>query len=422
VVVVDHGRAIAEGTPAERKRSVGGARLHVTLSAEASHESVVSALAPYVAGTPLFSDGHVSAPVNGDKGLATLVVRALDSAGILVDDVEVRQPSLDDVFFALTGQPAAEEVAAWVLFTVLFVYVFGSGMSLPGGASDTDFVLAGLLTMNLVTSSMGTGIGLATDSANGIVERFRTLPMWRASALVGRTISDLLSAAVCSAVVAAVGLAVGWRPGHNVWSVLGGLGVALLFSYALSWATACFGLLAKEPEAAMSVGFVVIFPLAFVSNALVPTLHMPSWLRVIADWNPVSSVTATVQDLFGSPNPMPANASWPVEHPLAAALIWSVGLVAIAARAARRLPLSSSAGVRPTEVGHCAPARALTDIGGPWSYQLQEGRGESCCRLGVMASCLGRRRRHFVFVACRCPAARHLAAGTGHARRQRGVL
>ena len=218
-----------------------------------------------------------------------------------------------------------------VLFTVLFVYVFGSGMSLPGGASYTDFVLAGLLTMNLVTSSMGTGVGLATDLANGIVERFRTLPMWRASALVGRTVSDLLSAAVCSAVVAAVGLVVGWRPGHNVWSVLGGFGVALLFSYALSWATACFGLLAKEPEAAMSVGFVVIFPLAFVSNALVPTLRMPSWLRVIADWNPVSSVTATVRDLFGNPNPSPANASWPVEHPLAAALVWSAGLIAIAA-------------------------------------------------------------------------------------------
>ena len=112
VVVVDHGRAIAEGTPAELKRSVGGARLHVTLSAEASQETVVSALAPYVAGTPRLSGGCVSAPVNGDKGLATLVVRALDSAGILVDDVEVRQASLDDVFFALTGQPAAEEVVA----------------------------------------------------------------------------------------------------------------------------------------------------------------------------------------------------------------------------------------------------------------------------------------------------------------------
>lgn len=218
-----------------------------------------------------------------------------------------------------------------VLFTVLFVYVFGSGMVLPGGGSYTDFVLAGLLTMNLVTSSAGTAVGLATDIAGGMVERFRTLPMWKAAVLVGRTISDLLSAALCSLIVALTGLAVGWRPGHGALAVAGGFGVALLFAYALSWATACGGLVAKAPESAMSVMFVIIFPLAFVSNALVPTRHMPSWLRLIADWNPVSSVTAAVRDLFGNPNPLPPGASWPVLHPLAAALIWSGALLAVAA-------------------------------------------------------------------------------------------
>jgi len=218
-----------------------------------------------------------------------------------------------------------------VLFTVLFVYVFGSGMSLPGGASYTDFVLAGLLTMNLVTSSMGTGVGLATDISTGMIERFRTLPMWRSSVLVGRTVSDLLSAALCSVIVGLTGLAVGWRAESGMWSVLAGFGVALLFSYALCWPTACLGLLAKQPESAMSIGFVIIFPLAFVSNALVPTLHMPSWLQVVADWNPVSSVTSAVRDLWGNPNPMPANPSWPVLHPLAAALGWSALLIVIGA-------------------------------------------------------------------------------------------
>ena len=218
-----------------------------------------------------------------------------------------------------------------VLFTVLFIYVFGAGMSLPGGASYTQFAIAGLLTMNLVTSSMGTGIGLATDLATGMIERFRTLPMWRASVLVGRTISDLLSAMVCSTIVAVTGLAVGWRTSHGMWSVLAGFGVALLFSYALTWPTACLGLFAKAPESAMSIGFVLIFPLAFVSNALVPTRHMPSWLRAIADWNPVSSVTSEVRNLFGNPNPLPANSSWPEVHPLAAALVWSIGLIVVCA-------------------------------------------------------------------------------------------
>lgn len=186
-----------------------------------------------------------------------------------------------------------------VLFTVLFVYVFGSGMSIPGGGSYTDFVMAGLLTMNLVTSSMGTGVGLATDLSTGMIERFRTLPMWRSSVLVGRTVSDLLSAAICSVIVCLTGLAVGWRTDSSMWSVLAGFGVALFFAYALTWPTACLGLLAKEPESAMSIGFVIIFPLAFVSDALVPTLHMPSWLRVIADWNPVSSVTSAIREISG---------------------------------------------------------------------------------------------------------------------------
>ena len=218
-----------------------------------------------------------------------------------------------------------------VLFTVLFVYVFGSGMSIPGGGSYTDFVMAGLLTMNLVTSSMGTGVGLATDLSTGMIERFRTLPMWRSSVLVGRTVSDLLSAAICSVIVCLTGLAVGWRTDSSMWSVLAGFGVALFFAYALTWPTACLGLLAKEPESAMSIGFVIIFPLAFVSDALVPTLHMPSWLRVIADWNPVSSVTSAIRDLWGNPNPVPPNASWPVEHALAASLMWSIALIVVAA-------------------------------------------------------------------------------------------
>jgi ABC transporter DrrB family efflux protein len=218
-----------------------------------------------------------------------------------------------------------------VLFTVLFVYIFGAGMTLPGHGSYTQFAIAGLLTMNLVTSSMGTGVGLATDLSTGMVERFRTLPMWRASVLVGRTVSDLLSAAVCSTMVALTGLVVGWRPTHGILSVLGAFGVALLFSYALTWPTACLGLIAKAPESAMSIGFVVIFPLAFISDALVPTNHMPAWLRTVADWNPVSSVTSEVRDLFGNPNPVPPGGGWPVVHPLAAALIWSIGLIVVSA-------------------------------------------------------------------------------------------
>ena len=224
-----------------------------------------------------------------------------------------------------------------VLFTLLFIYVFGSAMVLAGGGSYKAFALAGLLVMNLTTSSVGTAIGLSTDLATGVINRLRTLPMSPTSILVGRTISDLLAAALCSTIVAATGLAVGWRPTTGLAEVLAGFGVALLFSFALSWMNACLGMAVSGAESAQGIVFIVIFPLAFVSNVFVPTQGMPSWLATIANWNPVSAVASACRVLFGNPNPSGAIQAWPMQHPVAAALIWSVGLLVVAVPLAGRL-------------------------------------------------------------------------------------
>lgn len=216
-----------------------------------------------------------------------------------------------------------------VLFTLLFVYVFGAGVVLPGGGSYKAFAIAGLLALNLTTSSMGTAVGLSTDLSTGVIDRFRTLPMWRPAVLVGRSLADLLTAAICTSIVAATGLAIGWRPEGSVGGVLAGLGIFLLYSYALSWACACIGILSKSPESAQGVGFVLIFPLAFVSNSLVPTQRMPSVLRFIADWNPVSAVTAAARQLWENPNPSATIQAWPMQHPVVASLAWSIALIVI---------------------------------------------------------------------------------------------
>lgn len=216
-----------------------------------------------------------------------------------------------------------------VLFTLLFVYVFGSGVVLPGGGSYTDFAIAGLLALNLTTMTMGTAVGLSTDLGSGVIDRFRTLPMWRPAVLVGRSITDVLTAAICAAFVVVTGLIIGWRPDASLASVLAGLGLFLLFSYGLSWASACLGMVSKGPESAQSMGLVILFPLAIVSNALVPTANMPTVLRTIADWNPVSAVTAAGRELFGNPNPSASIDAWPMQHPVLASLLWSVALVAI---------------------------------------------------------------------------------------------
>ncbi|HEX4019040.1 MAG TPA: ABC transporter permease [Frankiaceae bacterium] len=259
-------------------------------------------------------------PISGPPAHAGMLRRINDVVVLTVRNLVhiAREPlQLSDV----TIQP--------VLFTLLFVYVFGAGVSLPGGGSYKDFAIAGLLALNLTTSSMGTAVGLSTDLNGGVIDRFRTLPMWRPAVLVGRSLADLLTASICAAIVAVTGLAIGWRPEGSVLSTLGGFGVFLLFSYALAWGSACLGIVSKGPESAQGIGLVILFPLAFVSNSLVPTQHMPLVLRTIADWNPVSAVTAAARHLFHNPNPSAASHAWPMQHPVVASVIWSLVLLAI---------------------------------------------------------------------------------------------
>jgi ABC-2 type transport system permease protein len=223
-----------------------------------------------------------------------------------------------------------------ILFTALFVYIFGGGIPIPGGTFK-QFAIAGLLMLNLVTSSMGTTIGLATDLSTGVIDRFRTLPMWHAAVLIGRSIADLLTSILAMAFVLITGLVVGWRPEAAVGSVFGGLGLALVFTYALAWMCSCFGIAAKGPESGASVGFLLLFPLAMVSNAFIPTQHMPEVVRSIAEWNPVSAVIAAVRDLFGNPNPSASVHVWPMEHPVVASLAWTFSILVVCAPLAAHL-------------------------------------------------------------------------------------
>ena len=224
-----------------------------------------------------------------------------------------------------------------VLFTLLFIYVFGSAMVLKGGGSYKEFALAGLLVMNLTTSSVGTAIGLSTDLTTGVINRLRTLPMSPTAILVGRTLSDLFAAAVCSTIVVVTGMAIGWRPDAGLVSVLAGLGVGLLFSFALSWGNACLGMAVSGAESAQGIVFIVIFPLAFVSNVFVPTQGMPAWLATIANWNPVSAVASALRVLFGNPNPSSTIQAWPMQHPVAAAVGWALLILAVSVPLAGRL-------------------------------------------------------------------------------------
>ena len=229
-----------------------------------------------------------------------------------------------------------------VLFTALFVYVFGAGVVLPGGGSYASFAIAGMLALNLTTSAMGTAVGLSNDLNGGIIDRFRSLPMWRPAVLVGRSLTDLLTAMMCTFFVCVTGLLVGWRPRAAWRSTVAGFAIFLLFSYALSWGCACLGIVSKGPESAQGVGLVILFPLAVVSNALVPTARMPAALRFVADWNPVSAVTAACRQLFANPNPSAADARLADAAP-------RCHVAAVVGRDAGRLRPSGGAPVRPAD-------------------------------------------------------------------------
>jgi ABC transporter DrrB family efflux protein len=214
-----------------------------------------------------------------------------------------------------------------VIFVLLFTYVFGSAIHLPGGGSYHQFLISGMFGMTMAGTAPGTAVGLTADMSTGLIDRFRALPISRAAVLAGRTLSDLGTQVLGIVVLAGTGLAVGWRIQHGVGDALLAAGLALLFAFAMTWVGACAGMLLRSPETAQAMGFVLFLPLSFVSNAFVPTQGMPSWLRDFANWNPMSAIAASCRKLFGGNVPTPD--VWPMQHPELAVLIWSIGLIAV---------------------------------------------------------------------------------------------
>jgi len=216
-----------------------------------------------------------------------------------------------------------------VIFVLLFSYVFGSAIHLPGGGSYNQYLISGMFGMAMAGSAPGTAVGLTTDMSTGLIDRFRSLPMSRGAVLAGRTLADLLTQILGIVVLIGTGLAIGWRIHNGIGDALLAVGLSLLFAFAMTWAGACAGMLLRSPEAAQQLGFIVFLPLTFVSNAFVPTQGMPSWLQAVADWNPMSAVAASCRSLFGGANPAATIQAWPMQHPELAVLGWSVVLIAI---------------------------------------------------------------------------------------------
>lgn len=216
-----------------------------------------------------------------------------------------------------------DQVMSLIMFPVMFMllnrYVLGGAIN-TGGIDYANFLFAGILVQTLAFGANYTTINLAVDMKEGIVDRFKSLPMAASSLLIGHITSDLVRNIISGAIIVVIGFAVGFRPNATATEWLLVVLLGLIFSLAISWLSAILGLLVKSLEAAQWIGFVLIFPLTFISSAFVPTSTMPSGLQAFAENQPITHVINAMRSwLIGTPM---GDSAW-------LAFVWCIGIIAV---------------------------------------------------------------------------------------------
>jgi ABC transporter DrrB family efflux protein len=215
-----------------------------------------------------------------------------------------------------------------IMFVLLFAFVFGGAIPLPGGGSYREFLMPGIFAQTIVFAAATTAIGITDDVNKGIIDRFRSLPMARSAVLSGRSLSDVVYNGGILIVLMVSGLAVGWTIRNGIESLVAGIALLLLFAFAMSWLGIWLGLNVPTVEVAQQVVFTVLFPITFVSNVFVPPQTLPSWLQPVAEWNPTSTLTGALRQLWGNPNPY-ATDSFPSQNPVLVTIAWVVVIIGI---------------------------------------------------------------------------------------------
>ncbi len=229
----------------------------------------------------------------------------------------------------LRHQTPGELIAGLIfpaVMVIMFGYVFGSAIEVPGGGNYREYLMPGLFAMTAITGVLATATEASADACRGVMDRFRSMPMARSAVPFGQTGADILVGALAMAVMLGCGFAVGWRAHHGVLPALAAFGLLVLVRYAVSWGGVLLGLSLREKTLDNLVP--LIFPVTMISNAFVPTAHMPAWLRTVSEWNPVSALVAACRDLFGNPGAPAGHTAWPLSHPFAASLLYAAAMLA----------------------------------------------------------------------------------------------
>ena len=230
-----------------------------------------------------------------------------------------------------------------LMFLVLFTYVFGGAITqaLPAAANEVIdgkfiiYLLPGLMVQISVFGSGQTALGLTEDLSNGVIDRFRALPMARSAVLAGRTLADLIRGSFVMALMLVIAFTLGFRWQTNLWSFLAGFAIIMAFTYSLTWVMATIGLLVRNPEATQTAVFLPVFPFVFASAVFVPVQSMPDWLQVFAEHQPVSAVAQATRGLMvGQAALQPGQT---VAGQVTLALVWTAGLLVVFAPLAVRV-------------------------------------------------------------------------------------
>jgi ABC transporter DrrB family efflux protein len=251
----------------------------------------------------------------------------VESSMLVVRRSLIHTKRMPEMLMDVTIQP--------VMFVLLFAFVFGGSIAVAG-SSYREFLIPGIMAQTIAFSSFIVAIGLTNDLEKGIVDRLKSLPIHRASLLVGRSIAALIHSSIGITVMALTGLAIGWRIRGSIGEAVLAFGLLLLFGFAMIWAGILVGSAMRSVEAVQGFMFTAIFPLTFLANTFAPTENMPEVLRIFAEWNPISSLVQAMRELWGNVPPAPADAAFPLQHPIVMTVIWCLVMTATFAPLALR--------------------------------------------------------------------------------------
>jgi ABC transporter DrrB family efflux protein len=230
-----------------------------------------------------------------------------------------------------------------IMFVVLFGFVFGGAIQVPGTEGEAtasvyrEFLMAGIMAQTLVFASFGAAMSIANDQKNQAIDRFRSLPIANGAVLGGYAVANILKTMLPIIIMSLTGLAIGWRIRGSLLEAVAAYALMIAFAFAMIWVGILLGALVGTPEGVTGIGFATIFPLTFLASTFVPLASMPGVVRTIAEWNPVTTLSDALRELFGNPNtPVQPGDPWSIAHPVAYTSIWIVGITVVCAPLAVR--------------------------------------------------------------------------------------